>query len=186
MTELTKEPPTLLKNELFFGYFSIICLKFQRNSFIEHLVFWLFIKPGILKRGTKCPENVGNIQYDFWETLENSGECFHFNNRGNARKDSQDSSRRFRGMFQKDFRKCYERFWTTILFWAIFAGITYLSYIHSHNKRKGSLETRAVLLIFLLKLEIFGVAYTEYVKTAKKAAFREDFINGDDFDAVLA
>ena len=64
--------------------------------------------------------------------------------------------------------------------------MTYLSYIHSHKKRKGSLETRAVLLIFLLKLEISGVEYTEYIKTAKKAAFREDFINGDDFHAVLA
>ena len=31
-------------------------------------------------------------------------------------------------------------------------------YHHSHNKRKDSLETRAVLLIFLLELEIFGVA----------------------------
>ena len=29
---------------------------------------------------------------------------------------------------------------------------------HSHKKRKDNLETRAILLIFLLELEIFGVA----------------------------
>ena len=29
---------------------------------------------------------------------------------------------------------------------------------HSHRKRKDSLETRAVLLIFLLELEISGMA----------------------------
>ena len=64
--------------------------------------------------------------------------------------------------------------------------MTYLNYIHSHKKRKGSLETQAVLLIFLLELGISGVAYTEYIEIKKKAAFREDFLNGDDFHAVLA
>ena len=29
---------------------------------------------------------------------------------------------------------------------------------HSHKKRKDNLETRAILMIFLLELEIFGVA----------------------------
>ena len=64
--------------------------------------------------------------------------------------------------------------------------MTYLSYIHSHKKRKRSLETRDVLLIFLLEFEISGLAYAECIKITKKAAFREDFLNGDDFQAVLA
>ena len=32
---------------------------------------------------------------------------------------------------------------------------------------ESSLEIRAVLLIFLLELEIFGVVYREYIKTAQ-------------------
>ena len=42
---------------------------------------------------------------------------------------------------------------------------------HSHKKRKDSLETRAVLLIFLPELEIFGVPYRAYIKTAKNDEF---------------
>ena len=36
--------------------------------------------------------------------------------------------------------------------------LTSYSLYHSHKKRKDSLETRAVLLIFFLELEISGVA----------------------------
>ena len=45
---------------------------------------------------------------------------------------------------------------------------------HSYKKRKGSMETRAVLLmlIFLFELEIYlGWPYKEYIKTAKNVAF---------------
>ena len=45
------------------GTFQLFCLKFQRNSFIERLVFWLFIKPGILKRGTKCGKSRKRGEY---------------------------------------------------------------------------------------------------------------------------
>ena len=42
---------------------------------------------------------------------------------------------------------------------------------HSHKKRKDSLETRAVMLILLLELEISGVAVHSTIKTAKKGDF---------------
>ena len=48
------------------GDFQLFCLKFQRNSFIERLVFWLFIKPGILKRGTKCGKSRELGEYSVW------------------------------------------------------------------------------------------------------------------------
>ena len=45
---------------------------------------------------------------------------------------------------------------------------TYRRYKHNHKKRKDSLETRAVLLIFLLELEIFGVAIQSIHQNSKK------------------
>ena len=39
---------------------------------------------------------------------------------------------------------------------------------HSHKKRKDSLETRAVLLIFLLELEISGVAVQSIHQNSEK------------------
>ena len=42
-----------------------------------------------------------------------------------------------------------------------------LSY-HSHKKRKDSLETRSVLLIFLLELKISGVAVQSIHQNIKK------------------
>ena len=39
---------------------------------------------------------------------------------------------------------------------------------HRHQKRKGSLETRAVLLIFSLELEISGVAVQRIHQNSKK------------------
>ena len=39
---------------------------------------------------------------------------------------------------------------------------------HSHKKRKDSLETRAVLLIFSLKLEISGVAVQSIHQNSEK------------------
>ena len=48
------------------GVFQLFCLKFQRNSFIERLVFWLFIKPGILKRGTKCRKSKERGEHSVW------------------------------------------------------------------------------------------------------------------------
>ena len=44
-----------------------------------------------------------------------------------------------------------------------------LSY-HSHKKRKDSLETRSVLLIFSPELEIFGVAVQSIHQNSKKMA----------------
>ena len=40
--------------------------------------------------------------------------------------------------------------------------------LHSHYKWKDSLETRAVLFIFSLELEISDVAHRKYIKAAKK------------------
>ena len=57
----------------------------------------------------------------------------------------------------------------------------------SHKKRKGSLETRATLLIFLLELEVFGVAVqAKNQSNEKMAASSEDFLSEDDIEAVLA
>ena len=39
---------------------------------------------------------------------------------------------------------------------------------HSHKKRKDSLETRAVLLIFSTELEIFGVAVQSIHQNSEK------------------
>ena len=39
---------------------------------------------------------------------------------------------------------------------------------HSLNKRKDSLQARAALLIFLLKLKFLWCPYSEYIKTANK------------------
>ena len=113
MTELTKEPPTLLKNELFFRYFSIICLKFQRNSFIEHLVFWLFIKPGILKRGTKCRKSRERGEYSvrfLGTSLRIPGNVFILTIAGmpekiprNLPEDFGECSRKISGNVTKDF-----------------------------------------------------------------------------------
>ena len=58
---------------------------------------------------------------------------------------------------------------------------------HSLKKRKDSLETRAVLLIFLLELEISWVVNTETTsKQQKMALFSEQFPSKNDFVAVLA
>ena len=57
----------------------------------------------------------------------------------------------------------------------------------SHKKRKDNLETRATLLIFLLELEIFGVAVqAKNQSNEKMAASSEDFLSEDDIEAVLA
>ena len=57
----------------------------------------------------------------------------------------------------------------------------------SHKKRKDSLETGATLLIFLLELEIFGVAVqAKNQSNEKMAASSEDFLSEDDIEAVLA
>ena len=56
---------------------------------------------------------------------------------------------------------------------------------HSHKKRKDSLETRAVLLIFLLKLEISVVAVQVMPQNSKNGCLLREFFCGDDFDAVL-
>ena len=48
---------------------------------------------------------------------------------------------------------------------------------------------RAVFLMFLPKLEISGWPYREYIgckKWKKMAAFSEDFLSGDDFEAALS
>ena len=57
---------------------------------------------------------------------------------------------------------------------------------HSHKKRKDSLETRAVLLIFSFELEISGVAVQSIHQTAKNGSFCEEMLSENDFEAVLA
>ena len=44
-------------------------------------------------------------------------------------------------------------------------------FYHSHKKRKDSLETRAVLLIFSPELEIFGVAVQNIHQNSEKSRF---------------
>ena len=59
---------------------------------------------------------------------------------------------------------------------------------HRHNKRKDSLETLVVLLILSLDLKFLGWPYREYIKTAKNGCFHcfsEEFLSGNDFQAVL-
>ena len=57
---------------------------------------------------------------------------------------------------------------------------------HSHKKRKDSLETRAVLPIFSLELDISGVAVKSKIKTAKNGDFCEELLGENDFETVLA
>ena len=59
-------------------------------------------------------------------------------------------------------------------------------YLCSHKKQKDSLETRAVLLIFSLELEISGVSYREFNKTTKNGSFCEELLSENDFETVLA
>ena len=54
------------------------------------------------------------------------------------------------------------------------------------KKRKDCLETRTVLLTFLLELEISGVDVQGIIKTAKMAACSESVFCGDYFDVVSA
>ena len=61
---------------------------------------------------------------------------------------------------------------------------------HSHKKRKDNLETPAVLLIFLLELEILGPKYLgwpyrAYIKTVKFGDFCEELLSESDFEVVL-
>ena len=58
------------------------------------------------------------------------------------------------------------------------------TYKDSHKKRKDSLETRAVMLTFLLELELSGVAV--YIKTAKNGDFCWELPSKNDFKTVLA
>ena len=55
---------------------------------------------------------------------------------------------------------------------------------HSHKKRKDSLETRAVLLISSLELEISGVAVQRIHQNRRNGGFYEGLLNENDFEAV--
>ena len=58
---------------------------------------------------------------------------------------------------------------------------------HSHKKRKYSLETRAVLLIFSLELEISGVAVQSIHQNSEKCGgVCEELLSENDFEVVLA
>ena len=56
---------------------------------------------------------------------------------------------------------------------------------NSHKKRKDSLETRVVLLIFFLELEISGVAVEGIHQTATNGDFCFELLSKNDFEAVL-
>ena len=58
--------------------------------------------------------------------------------------------------------------------------------IHSHKKRKDSLETRAALFIFLLELETSGVAVRGIHQNSEKWWLCEECLIENDFEAVLA
>ena len=57
---------------------------------------------------------------------------------------------------------------------------------HSHKKRKDSLETGLHCWYFRLNLKYLGWPYRKYIKTAEKVVFCEEFLNENDFEAVLA
>ena len=58
---------------------------------------------------------------------------------------------------------------------------------HSHKKWKNGLETRDVLLTFLLELEIYGVAAQRIHQNSKKWLLSvEGFLSRDDYGAALA
>ena len=67
-----------------------------------------------------------------------------------------------------------------------FSSCEKVKFQHSNKRQKDSLEKRAVLLIFLLELEISGWPYREYIKTAKNGGFCEELFSKNDFEAVLA
>ena len=56
---------------------------------------------------------------------------------------------------------------------------------HSHKKRKDSLKTRAVLLIFSLELEISGVAVQSIHQNRNNGDLCEELLTENDFEAVL-
>ena len=56
---------------------------------------------------------------------------------------------------------------------------------HSHKKRKDSLETWAVLVIFLYELEISGVVVKSYTKTVKNGDFCQELLSKNGFEAIL-
>ena len=56
---------------------------------------------------------------------------------------------------------------------------------HNHKKRKNTLETRAVLLVFWLEFEISGVAVQEIHRNSKKAAYSDDFLFSFHFPFLL-
>ena len=58
-------------------------------------------------------------------------------------------------------------------------------FIHSHKKRKDSLETLAACWYFCLNLKYLGWPYREYTKTAKNSDFCEELIGENNFETVL-
>ena len=63
---------------------------------------------------------------------------------------------------------------------------TFAALQYSHKKWKDSLETKAVLLVFWLELEISGVAVQEIHQNSKKAACSEDFLLSISFSVLIA
>ena len=57
--------------------------------------------------------------------------------------------------------------------------------LHSHKKRRDGLETRAVLLIFSLELEISGVAVQSIHQSTKNVNVCEELLSENHFEAVL-
>ena len=57
---------------------------------------------------------------------------------------------------------------------------------HNHKKRKDSLEKRAVLLIYLLELEIYGVAVQRIHENSQKWCLCKELLTENGFEAVLA
>ena len=57
--------------------------------------------------------------------------------------------------------------------------------MHSHQKRKYSLETRAVLLIFSIELDISGMAVQRIDQNSKKWWLCGELLSENDFKTVL-
>ena len=60
------------------------------------------------------------------------------------------------------------------------------SFFNSHKKRKDTLETRSVFLIFCLNLKYLGWPYKTYIKKAKKGSIFEELLNENNIETVIA
>ena len=83
-------------------------------------------------------------------------------------------------------KKIFPSFWTFGQQYYKNESIHLNSWHHSHEKQKGSLETKVVFVdIFAWTWNIWGSPYRKYIKTVKNGGFCEEWLSENDFEAVL-